>query len=383
MVSFVCSIALYFVSSSLYSTLGLNSYQKTIALAFLTFNYTLIYYSNRVFRYQLVCLLGNLTILLMLSHNWLGAGAAWGLLGLTCTWAGLRGIFAWALLGLNPVTFLSFIAIYSSWFITKTRVYAREVYRPSGIEGMIEKVYPFTLKQLFSPLYFNWNYAYYGKKELGWAWPIKVGGAWGLYSPIEFLLPIMLFFTIKGALISSLWISLLIIALLYPAFLKRYLARNSIVAIPLIGYLLAKGLPIVPIIWLKFAIWGGVVAFLALNRVFMLSKPKIRAWKTSCFLENIFSITKEDGFLVEGMICQPIAYWCDFLRVIVISADPNPENAIYQTNLAINRFNLKYVVFSQRRQECPAIDYIKTFKMIQTIREDNDVYYIYEIPKGA
>lgn len=243
MVSLLCSAGLYFISYLLYSMIGLSPYQRTVALLFLTFNYTLIYYSNRTFRYQLIAFLGTLTIYLFLIHNWIAAGFAWGLLGLTCTYAGLRGIAAWAMFP-NPVTLLIYLAVYGSWLIDKLWLYKHNEYYPSGQEGKIERVFDFSFRQLISPSYFNWTYSYYGKGEVKYVFPSKIGGVFGLYPPLTFLVPVALFFAVKGALTSPLWVSVIVVCLLYPALLKRFLPRNSIIAIPLIGILLAKGLPI-------------------------------------------------------------------------------------------------------------------------------------------
>jgi hypothetical protein len=253
LVSFACSIGLYAVCLRLYDVLGLNPYQKIVAMTFLTFNYSLIYYSNRRFRYQLIALLGTSMIYALLIHKVFIAGLLWGLLGLTCTFAGLRGFFIWVLFP-NWVTIVSYLVIYSSWIIDKVFIYTKHEYYASGIDGKIEKVGDFTIKQLFSPLYFPWSYAYYGKSELKYTfkgWFKRVGGVFGLYPPLTTLVPVALFFMIKGCLNSSLWISLLVIALLYPSLLKRFLPRNSIIAIPLIGYLIAKGIPEFIMRWLK------------------------------------------------------------------------------------------------------------------------------------
>ncbi len=381
-VSFLCSIGLYFVSVALYSALGLTAYQKTIALTFLAFNYTLIYYSNRVFRYQLIALLGTVTIYLMVTHAWLSAGLSWGLLGLTCSFAGLRGFFIWACLGFNWISLLSFGAVYSIWLFAKIKVYVDNEYYPSGIDGRIERVKDFTLKQLLSPQYFNWTYEYYGKRELGYDlknWHKKIGGIFGLYKPLGFLVPVAFYFTIKGALLSPLWMVILVVALLYPSLLKRFLPRNSIIAIPLLGFMLAKGLPIVPTQWLFLSQMAIVVGFLALNRHWILSKPKIKAFLVGQYLDSL----PRNGVLCEGMIANSVAYRTK-KRVVVLPHNNSKENAIYQTELSIEKFNLNYAVFSNLWLKdihlgYPAINYIKTFNLIKVIYEDGDHYYIYDL----
>jgi len=389
-VSFLCSIGLYFVSVALYSALGLTPYQKTIALTFLAFNYTLIYYSNRVFRYQLIALLGTVTIYLMVTNAWLSAGLSWGLLGLTCSFAGLRGFFIWACLGFNWISLLSFGAVYSIWLFAKIKVYVDNEYYPSGIDGRIERVKDFTLKQLLSPQYFNWTYEYYGKRELGYDlknWHKKIGVIFGLYQtkiqPVNIIINLLTlvvgFFTIKGALLSPLWMSILVIALLYPSLLKRFLPRNSIIAIPLLGFMLAKGIPQIPNQWLYFAILSGVGVFLCFQRAFLLTKPKIKAFIVGQYLDSL----PRNGVLCEGMIANSVAYRTK-KRVVVLPHNNCKENAIYQTDLSIEKFNLNYAVYSNLWLKdihlgYPAINYIKTFNLIKVIYEDGDHYYIYDL----
>jgi len=380
LVSFLCSIGLYFVSSALLKVLGATPFQQGIALCFLTFNYTLIYYSNRTFRYQLIVLLGTSMVYFLLSHRFLEAGLIWGLLGLTCTFAGLRGFFIWALLGFNPTTLIVFMVIFSSWLIDKAWVYTKNEYYPSGIEGMVEKVKPFTFRQLFSPLYFPWVYSYYSKGELGYSfkdWFKKVGGVFGLYPPLTFLVPVALFFVIKGALKSPLWISGIVGCLLYPSVYKRFLPRNAIIAIPLVGFLLAKGFPEVPLGWLWLSVGALVAGFLYKNRVLCFTKPKIKVKITSRVLNNLVL----DGLLVDGYICQPIAYQTK-KRILVLSRDPIMDRAIYQTDLVIEKFGINYIVLSEKHIDYPAASYITNcFDYFKTVKEDGDTYYIYEIPK--
>ncbi|MDD1444211.1 hypothetical protein MEO93_28510, partial [Dolichospermum sp. ST_sed3] len=83
--------------------------------------------------------------------------------------------------------------------------------------------------------------------------------------------------------------------------------------------------------------------FLYKNRVLCFIKPKIRSFQTSNYLSKL----PLDGILVEGLICQPIAYWTN-KRVVVLSHDPVEEYATYQTNLAIYHFKLNYAVISDR-----------------------------------
>jgi hypothetical protein len=148
--------------------------------------------------------------------------------------------------------------------------------------------------------------------------------------------------------------------------------------------MLAKGLPHIDTQWLSFAQIAAFLAFLWHNRLFMLSKPKIRAQ----FAGRILADLPKDGILSEGMICQPIAYWTD-KRVVVLSYEPKIGQAVYQTDLAIEKFDLHYAVLTDVKSKASA--YIKqTCKLLTTINEDNrtinepdENYYIYEITKLA
>lgn len=390
-VSFLCSIGLYFACSKLYDVLGLTVCQKAVAMAFITFNYTLIYYSNRVFRYQLIALLGTLTILFSLLYTPILSGISWGLLSITCVFAGLRGFFIWLLLDRSLLSVVIWLFFFGDWLVTKNSTYCKHDYYPAGIDGKIEPVKDFTFKQLISPLYFPYTYSYYGKRELGYDfknWHKKIGGVFGFYQignkKIDILLGILTavlgFFTIKGMVKAPLSLVILTVILLYPSIFKRFLPRNSIIAIPLIGYFLGKGVPQMLLEWLFLGQIGLLVAFLAFNKVFILSQPKIKATVTSRYLDNL----SKDGVLVEGLISYPIVYRSR-KRIVVIPHEPDIDKAIKQVDLSIEKFDLHYAVFSDiwKTEEYlgyPAIYYIKSFKLIKTIKEDGDNYYVYEIP---
>lgn len=397
-VSFLCSIGLFIMCGRLYDLLGLPVAQKSVALACLTFNYTLIYYSNKAFRYQLIALVGTSMMVALLSHEYFFAGLMWGSVGLTCTFAGLRGFWVWVLMGVNPYSIAIFMIIYGSWIAKKAMVYTdsftyatKPRYYPAGIDGKIEPMDNLTLQQVFSPLYFPWTYAYYGKKELGYDfknWFKKIGGVYGLYqtkynilNPFLYVLTItMLYFTIRGMMLSSWPLVVLTLILLYPSLLKRFLPRNSIIAIPLICYFLGKGIPQFNPQYLNFLLFGGVALFLCFNRGIILENPKIKARVTS----RIMNRFTKDGFLVEGLIAYPIAYQ-SHKRIVVIPHDPEEYIAIQRVNLSIKEFNLKYAVFSElwKSEEhlgYPAINYIKDHcLLINKVYENGDIYYIYEI----
>jgi len=390
-VSFLCAIGLYLVCGRLYSLLGLTASQKHIALACLTFNYTLIYYSNKAFRYQLIALLGTSMVYLLLIKSYWLAGLAWGLLGLTCTFAGLRGFWIWLLVGPNIPSLVIFGVFYGSWLFSKWATYTNHEYYPAGIDGKIEPMDNITFKKVLSPLYFPWTYSYYGKKELGYDfknWFKKIGGVFGLYQVknkivkvlLYALTGMMIFFTAKGMLSASWTIVLLVVILLYPSLLKRFLPRNSIIAIPLICYFMGKGVGQFPVGWSLYPLIISVVAFLCFHRSFILTNLKIKARVTS----RIISRLPPGGVLVEGLIAYPIVFQTH-KRIVVIPHDPESVLAKVRTDLSMKKFNLRYAVFSdlwktEEHLGYPAIEYIKmNYNLIRTILEDGDKYYIYEI----
>jgi hypothetical protein len=197
---------------------------------------------------------------------------------------------------------------------------------------------------------------------------------------LTFSVPVAVIFTIIGAFKSPTWIGLAVLILLYPSILKRFLPRNSIIAIPLIGFLLAKSIPQLPLQWLYLSVGALLVGFLYKNRVLCFAKPKIKALETSKFLDTL----PKDGVLAEGLIAYFIAHNSK-KRVVVIPHAPEFGDAVYQTKLSIEHFDLNYAVISdlwktEEHLGYPAIRYIKLFKLIKTIQEDGDTYFIYEIP---
>lgn len=390
-VSLLCSIGYYFVCSALYEELGLTSYEKLIALAFITFNYTLIYYSNRIFRYQLIALLGVSGMYFLVTHNPILAGLSWGLLSLTCVFAGLRFFWAWLFINPSLISIFIWAWFFGEWLLKKMGIYSTHDYYPSGVDGKIEPVKDFTWKQLLSPLYFPYNYNYYGKNELGYDfrnWYKKIRGIFGFYqtknkqlNTILVIISILLVIVIvKGMLQSQWYLSVITLLLLYPSLYKRWLPRNSIIVIPLLGYFLGKEFPHLPLQCLYFAFIGVAIVFLFKNHAWLFPKPKWQGGAIAGYLRTL----PKDGILAEGLIAYSMAYLTD-KRVVVIPHTPDINEAIRQTDLSIKEFDLSYVVFSELYETdihlgYPAIDYIKSFKLISIIQEKEDIYYIYEIP---
>ena len=395
-VSLLSSLGLYFVCANLYHHLGLFGSQWLIAMGFITFNYTLIYYSNRIFRYELIVFLGTSTLFFLIIQQPFLAGICWGLTALTCSFAGLRMFWVWLIWFTGNISFVNlaplfiWLTAYLSWIMTKVKAYWNCNYYPSGLDGKIEPVNYVTIKQLNSPMYFPFVYAYYGKRELGYDlknWHKKIGGIFGLYwtksKRLNYLIGALIILsgcaTLMGITKAHLWVTLSASLLLYPSLYKRFLPRNSILATPLLGYLLAKGCPIVPEICLYFVFLGILAGFWWFNRCLLFPKPKWQEKTVSAYLKAL----PEDGILAEGLIAYSLAYLTD-KRIVVIPHAPEKEEAIKQTDLSIKEFNLHYAVFSELYKTelhlgYPAIEYIKTFKLINTIQEEGDIFYIYEI----
>jgi len=386
-ISLLSSMGLYWVLSKFYPFLGLTSLQTQIALLFITFNYTLIYFSNRIFRYSLFAFLFTSAFYCLVKGLTLYAGFLWGLTLLTCSFNGLRFFWVWLIFNPNPVTIILAGVMYLNfWIFPKIALYSNKKYHPSGTEGKFEIVNPFTFKQLLSPMYFPLNYAYYGsrlmKKSLK-GWCGRIMGVWGLYPINLWVYPIwwiFLFFTIKGILLSDWKIVLVTILLLVPSLDIKYRPRNSVMVIPLIAYFLAQGVGIVPQNWVLWGLGGFLLGFLVLNRIPIVKR---RSCLVGAVTSRILDHLPLDGVLCEGLIAYPIALLSK-KRVVVMTHSPDYVQAKYETDLAIKEFKLNYAVFSdnwisQYWEGYPVIDYVKTFKLIKTIKESGDKYYIYEI----
>ena len=115
-----------------------------------------------------------------------------------------------------------------------------------------------------------------------------------------------------------------------------------------------------------------------LKFIFTLPK-KIIAQETSKFLEGL----PYDGIIADGLIAYSLAYNLT-KRVVVLTHTFNLNQAIHETLLAKEKFDLNYAVISNRSksERCigyAVLDYINIHNLMKTIREDNDVYKIYEI----
>ena len=394
LISFASSLGLYWITAKLYAALGLSPYATSIALTFMAFNYTLIYFSNSIFRYQLFAFLFTCAFYYLYTGHYLVAGLFWGATLLTCSFNGLRFFWVWLVLLLCSKAYMGsfqtiLVAYYIYiilWILPKLILYSSTKYHPSGTEGRLERVDKFNFKQLLTPMYFPFSYAYYGSKYLRKDiryWHTRIMGIFGLY-PVSIFLSIpyifMAWWTVKGLQQGPLWLVSLTLLLLMPSFDFKYRPRNSVMVIPLIGYFLGVSMSWLHPQWLLFAQIGGLGAFLWHNR-----RPI-----TSVGIKPIASVTSRildklplDGILAEGYSAYPIAYNSK-KRVVVCTHNPDETQAYWETHLAIFQFNLNYFVYSDKWiLDCdipyPVIEQLKKTVLLKTIREDGTEYYIHNL----
>lgn len=405
-VSLASSLLLYPVMLALLKEMGLSLFLVPYAMCFITFNYLLIFYSNRVFRYSLFVLLTTYALLLLLQKHYLWCGVVWGLAGLTCSFGALRFFWVWFVVsffkGFN-IAPLVFLPIYGCWIMAKFNCYKKNLIHPSGPEGKADIVYPLTLRRLLSPLYFPLNYSYYGKDRLKKDYANVLYKLGNLFAPrqhidsiwVVFLTAILLVVTVWGMFKSPLWVTLTILLLVWNTTNKYYNPRNSIMVLPLLAYCFAKGMGVIPSQWLNFAFWGifkpfdplewvtfGSVVFLCLNHRTIWG----RIWGLKgVILAQFLDSLPYDGILADSFIDYYLAYCCK-KRVIALTHNPDISKAIDETDLAIDKFDINYFVLSRNAGEeidTPARLYVKQcFNHIKTIDEDGDKYYVYQVRKG-
>ena len=251
LVSFISSLGLYWVSSQLFLQLGLSSSSAQIALTFLAFNYVLIYYSNRVFRYQLFCLLFTTATLMLVTHHFAWCGVFWGLSALTCSFGGLRFFWVWLpyslFVHISPLPPIIFSALYGIfWLFPKALCYSSADYHPSGPEGKLEPVRSYNFKQLISPMYFPYNYKYYGSKGFEKDWSSIPKNILSLFLPVKhyklLILPALVMFVLTywGMFNSFSWLTISTLCLLWTTTYTKFNPRNCIVVLPYLAYFFAK-----------------------------------------------------------------------------------------------------------------------------------------------
>jgi len=114
--------------------------------------------------------------------------------------------------------------------------------------------------------------------------------------------------------------------------------------------------------------------------VFIFSKPKTKAVEVSKYVESL----PKDGVMCDGPIAYFFAYQTN-KRVVIIPHERVSD--VYQTILSIQEFNLSYAVISNnhtKKYHPPATQFIQeNFEFIYSTPEDNDVYFVYEIPEAV
>lgn len=457
-VSFFSSIVLFFTAYRLFAFLGLRKRVIYIALVYLAFNNVLLYLAKIPFRYEFFACLFLLSFFTYL--NWvttlklrhLFLSALFG--GLTFMTSDLMPFALLPMLlgaffvfsfkpkdalrvqvkKLSPI-FLIILIYISCVLLPKFIIYSTHTYYASGVEGRIEKVADFGLKQLIHPIYFPNAYAVSGKIQLGIDLnPLHIKNK--IFDTIELfkyddpfhtwcvfifiVIPIFLMLyrilskrnkTVLKGYKQDLYFLTVILVVIYPVIYTGFLARNSIAAIPFFAYFFAKGLDIffssgrikniAGTNWFK----AFLIILLILvtvrtfkkNRYFIFTLDRIEQTdKVSAVLDKF----PNDGVLAEGFITDALVYNCK-KRIVTLPRSPNPVVAREHTDLSIEAFDLHYVVLSEFWKievdilANPAVEYIRNspdkFKLIKTVYEyydkgirsnimrKDDTFYIYEV----
>ncbi len=465
-VSFFSSLVLFIMVYWLFLFLNLPKKLIYAALTYLAFNHVLVAFSNIPFRYELFACLFFLSfymylkLLTTLKFRYLLLSALFG--GLTFMTSDMmpfmllltilgaffvfefnwRSRFGMQLKKILPLFLITLIYI-SCVLLPKFIIYSTHTYYAGGMEGRIEKVSNFSLKQLIHPVYFPNADAIWGKMQLS----VDLGPShiinklltvielhkhnsvassqfflFLMALPViimllELLFKARLFFKDRSFLIVALkkykvnlYLFIMSFGLLYPVIYTGFFSRNSIAAIPFLAYFFARGLGMIfsinkiknitenkPV--QRFAIFVLFVLTFSIihNRYFIFTLDRIEASdKVGAVLDSL----PKDGVLSEGLIADALVYNCN-KRIVVLPRSPDPEAAREQTDLSIKVFDLHYVVLSEFYKielgilAYPAVEYIQKnpdkFKLIKTAYEhynkgvpsnilrDDDIFYIYEV----
>jgi hypothetical protein len=196
--------------------------------------------------------------------------------------------------------------------------------------------------------------------------------------------------------------------IIYVGFNPRY----AIAAVPLVAYFLVRGIDIIvshkklkPFLNQNFIFSIVLLIALALafstfkkNRYFIFTLSRIEQCDT---VGAILNSLPKDGIITDGLLGNGLVYNCD-KRIVTLPRSSVTEDAQEQTDLAIQVFDLHYVLVSEfwRIEELPypAIAYIKNnpdkFKLIKIAYEEYDrvipsnaliradIFYIYEINRN-
>jgi hypothetical protein len=317
---------------------------------------------------------------MLVTHHFAWCGVFWGLSALTCAFGGLRFFWVWLLYSfvyLNVLPPLIFGALYSLfWLFPKALCYSSEDYHPSGPEATLEYVRNYNFKQLISPMYFPFNYSYYGSKGFKKDYEGVAIKLCSLFLPVThyelLIIPsvIMLVLTVLGMFMTWNWLVIATLCLLWTTTYTKFNPRNVIVALPYLAFFLAKGLSVwqIPLQWVNFACIVVIVALATVNRTWLFTQTKCLKYP---FLTKFVASLPKDGILSEGLVNYFLAYGSG-KRVVAITDCPDLKQAVYETELAIKHFELSYVVTKPERILMP---YFENFKLIG----ESEGYLIYEI----
>lgn len=447
-VSFFSSIVLFFVIYRLLKFLGLKRSLVYVALLYMAFNDVLLSFAKIPFRYELfaalffLCFYLYLKGITSLKTGYLLLSALFG--GLTFMVSDMMPfVLLPALLGaffvfnfnrhdkftvqfrkILPIVLI--VAIYITCvLLPKFIIYSTHTYYAGGVEGRIEKVSDFGLKQLIHPVYFPNVYEIWGKSQL--TPDLKLGHILNrvfsviqlrkyddaFYNWILFLLiliPIVVLFyklLFRERLFSKkkfidteplqkhkvdLYLAFVTLGILYPVIYSGFLSRNAIAAIPFLAYFLSQGAggvfsfrkfknPKVLQISKVLAVIAILVmtgAIMKKNRNFIFTLGRVEASsQAGTFLNGL----PKDGVLSEGLIGDALVYNCN-KRVVILPRSPDAAKAIEQTELSIDVFDLNYAVISELWKievdslAYPTAEYIKNtperFKLIKVLHENYD-----------
>lgn len=457
-VSFFSSLVLFLCAYRLFVFLNLKRRALYLALAYMAFNNLLLYFSKIPFRYELFACLFLLTFytyvrwLSLLKPKFLVLSALFGgltfmtsdlmplvlipiLIGAFFVYGYKRGQPLWAALKkLIPVLLIVLIYI-SCVLLPKFLIYSKNIYYAGGVEGRIERVNMFGLRELIHPVYFPNAYAVWGKMQLStdlnpgriknkvfriielfkydeavYTWFIM------FFIAMPILIMIHRIFSVRKIGVineykQDLFFCAAVLGIIYPVIYSGFLARNSIAAVPFLAYFFGKGVDR-SLSWEKLrnlarAAWFKVflaIVFLIMagatfkkNRYFIFTMNRIEQCDK---VASVIDTLPGDGVLAEGLIVDALVYNSK-KRIVTLPRSPNPVAAKEQIDLSIKAFDLHYLVLSEFWKieldilPYPAVEYIKNnpdkFKLIKRVYEryDNgirsnairsdDTFYIYEI----
>ncbi|MCU0666108.1 MAG: glycosyltransferase family 39 protein [Candidatus Omnitrophica bacterium] len=464
-VSFFSSVILFFVIYHLFMLFGLKKSSVYMALVYLAFNNILMFYSKLIFRYELFVCLFFLSFYMYVKglttakYRFLLLSAIFG--GLTFMTSDIMPftllpvlLGAFFIFRFNPRDKLSvqinklvpiflIVAIYCSCVILpKYIIYTTHTYYAGGLEGRIERVCEFGLKQLLNPIYFpnsnavwgdmvfrvNFNFSHIAEKLFQLVELHKYRGIffrWTLLIlmviPVFLLLSRFLFpfgnpLRVRLKILKEhrvdVYLFIIVLGIVYPVIYEGTNPRYSIAAIPFMAYFLVRGIEIIfSLKQLKLVANRRLLKYIALITIFALAAFTLKRSHNFIFtLGRVEACDKageflnklpKDGVLAEGLLSDALVYNCN-KRVVTLPRSSVSGAAIEQTDLSIKIFDLHYILLSEfwkiESLAYPAIHYIRgnpdKFRLIGTVYENydkgvssnairrSDFFYIYEVQES-